>query len=178
MTIAIPKDIPKSARQLKAPATKGVVRRIDFRAATKGQWTPESVFERIEEAVVTVSQIPSPRLKPRGFRYGMPQPIRRYFEGRTDYGDPGYDDGTIKIEPDKERSDSDLGPAHPMAIDRAYEVEDWLQFLSRRKRELLWRLAAHDPMHKLEGRFRRTRRQLLRWKNGALGEIVKRLNGD
>ena len=150
---------------------------IKYEPPPESTWTPELVFERIEEAVITVQQIPSSRIKPGGFRYGLQQPIRRYFESRTDYGDPGYDDGVIKIKPDTERNNPDLGLADSFAIDRAYEVEDWLQWVTKTERELLWKMAGQERMYRLVGIFKRRRITLWRWKKRALRKIVERLNG-
>jgi len=138
-------------------------------------WTEALVWDRIVEARLTMRQYPSPRLGPRGFKPSLPQVVRTYFEGYNQDGDPGYDDGVVKIERGIER-DSDLGPATPDAIDRAFEVEDWLQWVSRREREMLWRMADFEPMHKLKGRFRCSRWTLNRRKAGALRAIVGKLN--
>jgi len=139
-------------------------------------WTPEKVYARIEEAVVTSRQTPSARIGPLGFRTAMPQPILDATHARTDYGDPGYEDAYIRIDPDRDAIPAALGAATGRAIDEAQEVEAWLQWVSKRERKLLWVMAANLPRHELEGRFRCSKWTLSRRKARALEKIVRILN--
>lgn len=139
-------------------------------------WTTEKVYARIEEAVVTSRQTPSARIGPMGYRTAMPQPVRDSTHARTDYGDPGYEDAYIRIDPDRDAISADLGTATGRAIDEAQEVEAWLQWVSTRERKLLWSLAANLPRHEIEGRFRCSKWTLFRRKARALDKIVRKLN--
>ena len=129
-------------------------------------WTPEAVMERIVECAETLKALPQER--PAGYRSTMPAYIRTAFETYMNDGDPWGLYRNLKKAPKTMPSNG--------AIDRCIDTLHWLAWLHLREKRVLLAIAAGAMWYELEGRFKRSRRTILRWQRKALEKICERLN--
>lgn len=119
-------------------------------------WTPKLVDKRIEDAALTIPALPT------GIRRSITLKIDVVHKASEAYG---YSITSSRVMPGSE------------AIRDAFEVMEWLRWLSPRDQTLVWSRALGVKWRKLEARLGYSERQLSTFRRNAVLQIVARLNG-
>ena len=125
-------------------------------------WTRAMVEARFLEAVETLKLLPGDW--PRQYFSAMPQPIREVGESYNWDG----------ARADLERSAQAVATAE--AIDRLDQVLEWNRWLTRDEIRVVWGCALGTPRKWIARKIRRDRDTVYRWRNRALGKVLRRLN--